>query len=208
MSYRHARVLAAGGAAVLMAALGATAAAASGTWTVQPGGSIQAKAHLFFTIHDDSDFQTILCATTFSGALQSGSGLPGAGVGSLSAVSFRKCQIGSRRYAVQAVDLPWQVNFSRYNAAKGVARGTISHIRITESADGCSFVIAGPTVGSPGRNAFRYANSTGRLFMVNPSGNMHFYGVSTGCHGAFHDGDSVSLQSRYTLSPKQAITSP
>ena len=133
MSYRCARILAAGGAAVLVAALGVTAAVASGTWTVQPGGSIKARAH-GFAIHDDTNGHEILCVTTFSGTLRSGSGLPGAAVGSLSAVSFRSRQFGSARYAVQAADLPWQVNFSRYNAATGMTHGTITHIRITESS--------------------------------------------------------------------------
>lgn len=211
MSNRYARILAAGSAAVLMTVLGVTAAVASGTWTIQPGGSIQGKAISGWTIHDDSDGQRILCVTTFSGTLRSGSGLPGADAGSLSAVSFSKCKWYGGRAAVQAAGLPWQVNFSRYNPATGQALGTISHIRLTGSSGGCRFVIAGPTAGSPGRNAFRYVNSTGRLIMVLGSPIHfydHFYDVSTGCHGWLNDGDGVSLEPRYTLSLKQAITSP
>ena len=47
MSIRYARILIAGGAALLVAALGvpaALAAAAAKTWTVQPGGAITAAA--------------------------------------------------------------------------------------------------------------------------------------------------------------------
>ena len=47
MSNRHARVLAAGGAAVLAVTLGAPAALAAGTWTIQPGGGIRAASGVF-----------------------------------------------------------------------------------------------------------------------------------------------------------------
>jgi hypothetical protein len=38
-------------------------------------------------------------------------------------------------------------------------------------------------------------------------GNLHFYSVS-GCLGLFINGDPVTLSATFTVSPKQAITSP
>ena len=45
MSNRYARILATGGTAVLVAAIGVPAAlAAATTWTIQPGGAVHAKS--------------------------------------------------------------------------------------------------------------------------------------------------------------------
>ena len=85
MSNRYARILAAGGAAVLVAGLGVTtalAAATAKTWTVQPGGAVHAKSGRF-TIKDTTTGSVITCfpltgfPLTASGTFKSGSGLPG-----------------------------------------------------------------------------------------------------------------------------------
>ena len=63
MSNRYARILAAGGAAVLVAGLGVTtalAAATAKTWTVQPGGAVHAKSGRF-TIKDTTTGSVITC---------------------------------------------------------------------------------------------------------------------------------------------------
>jgi hypothetical protein len=44
MSNRYARILAIGGAVVLVATLGAAPALAATTWTIRPGGAITAKS--------------------------------------------------------------------------------------------------------------------------------------------------------------------
>ncbi len=131
-------------------------------------------------------------SSTASGTLKSGSGLPGSQAGSLSAVSFVHCSgAGGPNFALHPAGLPWHVNFSSYNAAKGVARGTISHIRIPESASGCSFLIDGTSAtGSDGEVMFRYSDSTGQLTVLATGGNLHFYDVSDGCLGLFNDGDT------------------
>ena len=219
MSNRYARILAAGGAAVLMAALGvpaALAAAAVKNWTVQPGGAIQAQAisgrPTHFTFTDTTTGTATPCvSSTASGTLRSGSDLSGADAGSLSAVSLGRCvgPLGGPIFIPKAGGLPWHVNLSSYNAAKGVVWGTVSHIRITmSSAQGCGMAIDGTSVGSLGRVTFRYADSTGRLTVLTTFGDLHFYDVSDGCLGLFHDGDPATLSATYTVSPKQAITSP
>jgi hypothetical protein len=83
MSNRYARMLAAGGAAILLAALGAPTALAAGTvkaWTIQPGGAFGAKSGRV-TVKDTTG-TVITCVAeasfplTARGTFKSGSGLP------------------------------------------------------------------------------------------------------------------------------------
>jgi hypothetical protein len=210
MSNRYARILAAGGAAVLAAALGTTPAAlAATTWTIQPGGGVQATSGKF-TVTDTTTSTVLSClSSTASGTLKSGGGLPGADAGSLSAVSVAGCGgPGGFPFRVLAGGLPWHVNLSSYNAT-GVARGTLSHLQITGSGDGCTFVVDGTSgTAEDGRVAFRYTDSTGRLTTLTTFGNLHWYHVSSGCLGLVNSGDPATLSVTYTVTPKQAITSP
>lgn len=211
MSNRYARILAAGGVAVLATALGIPEALAAGTWTVQPGGGVQAQAmsgQFIFT--DTRTGSTIRCtSSTADGKLRSGSGLPGSDVGSLSSVGFSLCSNpAGPRFTLQPRGLPWHVNFSSYNAAKGVVRGTVSHIRVKVSGV-CNSVIDGTSAtGSNGKVTFRYTDSTGQLRVLTTFGNLHFYEVQPGCLGVVNSGDPATLSAIYTVSPKQAITSP
>jgi hypothetical protein len=210
MSNRYARILAVGGAAVLAAILGATAARAAATWTIQPGGAITATSGQV-TLKDATNRQVLTCASaTASGTLKRGSGLPGSRAGSLSAAGFTNCTgpgDSDIRFTLQATDLPWPVNLSSYDAATGVVTGTVSHIQIIVSGV-CSAVIDGTgATASDGRLRFTYTDGTGQLTVLATSGNLHFYDVS-GCLGLFNDGDRATLGATYTVSPRQAITSP
>ena len=218
MSNRCARILAAGGTAVLVAALGvpaALAAATAKTWTVQPGGAITATSSGQFTLIDTTTGTVDRCpSATASGTLKHGSGLPGSRVGSLSAVGFTTCtNPGIRdsdiKLPLQATDLPWHVNLSSYNTATGVVTGTVSHIQIMSPGNGCEFVIDGTSgTASDGRVRFQYADSTGRLTVLTTGSNLHIYDVSQGCLGVFKDGDPITLSTTYAVSPEQAITRP
>ncbi len=128
--------------------------------------------------------------------------------GSLSAVGFTHCTSpGGPQFALRATDLPWHLNLASYNAAKGVVTGTVSHIQITDTTGECQFVIDGTGgAASDGRARFRYTDSTGQLTVLAPS-NLHFYNL-TGCLGQFDNGDPVTPGATFTVSPKQAITSP
>jgi hypothetical protein len=210
MSNRYARILAAGGAAVLTATLAAAPALATTTWTIRPGGAITATSSRF-TLKDTKTGAALPCASaTSSGTLKRGSGLPGSHAGSLSAVGFTDCLgPGYRdiRFTLQATDLPWHLNLSSYDAAAGVVTGTVSHIQLTLSGT-CSAVIDGTSgTASDGRVRFTYTDSTGRLTVLATTGNLHFWNVSA-CLGLFNDGDRATLGGAFTVSPKQAITSP
>jgi hypothetical protein len=211
LSNRYARILAAGGAAVLAATLTAAPAMAAITWTIQPGGAITATSGRL-ALKDTTIGTVISCASsTASGTLRSGSGLSGSDAGSLSAVSFVHCTApGGPNDTLQPGGLPWHVNFSSYNAATGVARGTIGkiHIALSQTAS-CTALIDGTSATArDGRATFRYTDSTGRITVLTTGSNLHIYDVSQGCLGQYDSGDSAALSISYTVSPKQDITSP
>jgi hypothetical protein len=222
MSNRYARILSAGGAAVLVASPGvpaALAAAAANTWTVQPGGAITATSGNG-RLTDIAPAHAMRCfSLTASGTLSSGSGLPGADDGSLSAGSFACAYPITNTFEIDfylhARGLPWHVNLSSYNAATGVVRGTISHIAITVStspsgAKPCTVIDGTSATADDGQVVFRYTDSTGQLTVLPASGNLHYYDVRKGsiCDGLFHGGGPATLSTTFAVSPKQAITSP
>ena len=212
MTDRYARILAADCASVLAATLAAAPALAATTWTIQPGGAITATSGTV-AVKDTKTGTVIVCSSsTASGMLKSGSGLPGSRAGSLSAAGFTTCRgPGDSDIVVtlHATDLPWHVNLSSYDAATGVVTGTVSHLQIMASAVGCTAVIDGTSgTVSDGRVRFTYADGTGRLTVLATSGNLHFWNVSSGCLGIFESGDRATLGAAFTVSPKQAITSP
>jgi len=212
MSNRYARILAAGCSAVLAATLAAAPAVAAATWTIQPGGAMTATSARP-TLKDAKTGTVLVCASaSASGTLKHGSGLPGPRVGSLSVVGFTRCTGPGHSDIViilQAVDLPWHVSLSSYNAATSVVTGTVSHIQIMLRGNGCTAVIDGTSdTASDGRVRFTYTDSTGRLTLLAAGGNLHFWNVSAGCLGLVVTGDRATLGGAFTVSPKQAITSP
>ena len=210
MTRRYARSLVAVPAAVLAVTLGVTAALAATTWTVRPGGPLSLTSGTL-TFTDTKTRSNFTCTSSrSSGTLKSGSGLSGTRIGSLTAISFTNCTnpLGIR-FFLMAADLPWHVNFSAYNATTGVAAGSISHIHINVSSPGCGAVIDGTSaVAGDGIVKVSYTNSTAKLKARTTGGNLHFYSV-TGCAGLFLSGDPVTVSAAtFTVSPKQAITSP
>lgn len=212
MSNRYARIMAAGGAAVLVAVLGVTAAlaATATTWTIQPGGAVQAASGKV-ALTDTTNRGVSSCDSSAAlGKFKSGSGRSGLHAASLSAVSFTHCTgPGGPQFTLLPSALPWHVDFSSYNAANRVARGRISHLHIAlAGTGGCSAVIDGTGASADdGQVVFRYADSTGRLTVLATGSNLHFYHVS-GCLDLFKSGDSATFSIIYTVTPKQAITSP
>jgi hypothetical protein len=210
-----ARLLLAGSAAMLTAALGTTTALAATTWTITPGGAFTAKSGRA-PIRDPNVGELMTCASlTASGTLKSGSGLPGSGAGSVSAVSFFQCTnpftegvMSARRtaFVLTATGLPWHLNLASYG--NGVATGTISHMRITLTGPGCKAVIDG-TGGTArdGHVRFRYSNATGRLTVLTSGSGLQFFDV-LGCAGQINDGDPITIYAKFAVTPEQAITSP
>jgi hypothetical protein len=209
MSKRYAQSLFAIAAIVLAAVLGATSALAATTWTVRPGGSISLKSGML-VLTDTKTHSNIVCASSrFSGKLKTGSGLSGTRIGSITAGSFTTCNNSlGPTFILTLTDLPWQVNFASYNATKGMVTGSFRHIQIKLAGPSCAAVIDGTSsTASDGIVEFTYTNSSAVLKPLATGGNLHFYNVS-GCFGLFINGDPVTLSATFTVSPKQAITSP
>ena len=172
---------------------------------MSPGGSFTGHAGTTVLADTTTGQAAIVCASSsWRGTVKSGSGLPGAGIGSIAAASFRNgC------FTLAAGRLPWKVNAKSYQSATGTTVGTITgvHLRFTDptfcnlTADG-----TGATAGN-GTVRFRYANATGRLQVRPARGNLHIYRVQ-GCGGVFHDGDTATLSGTYTITPVQTVTSP
>jgi hypothetical protein len=204
---RYARPLIAGSAAVLAAILGATAAFAATTWTVKPGGAVTAGAP-GASFKDTTTGSKQTCGSmTASATLKSGSGLPGSGAGSISAFAFNHCTgpLGET-VVLTATGLPWHLNLS--SDTGGVVTGSISHMQMQLAFPSCTAIIDGTSATArDGHITFHYSDSTGHLTTLTTAGNLNFYNVR-GCAGLFNTGDRMTISANFTLSPKQAITSP
>ena len=72
----------------------------------------------------------------------------------------------------------------------------------------CTAVIDGTSgTASDGTVKFSCSDPTGVLQVRATGGNLHFYNVQGGA-GLINTGDSASISATFTVSPKQAITSP
>ena len=198
-----------GSGAALALGLGTTAAMASNiaaTWTVSPGGAASASGS--GQVKDASTGTVAKCTTiSIGGTLKSGSGLPGAGIGTLTTASFSGCTIGTIGVNVAVHGLPWKLNAASYNATTGVTTGSISGIDLVATATGCSATLDGTAAGANnGTTKATYTNSTGKIKLVG-SGNLHAYAVS-GCFGLVNNGDVQKASGTLTVTPKQTVHSP
>jgi hypothetical protein len=194
-------------AATCAVALGLLAgpATAATTWTVSPGGAVTGHANR--TVLTDTTTGTfgIFCAnSSLHGKFRPGHGLPGAGLGSVRAVSF-----SGGCFTLTPGHLPWTVNATSYAASTGTTAGTITGVRLVFTDPGfCDFTADGTsaTAGN-GTIGFRYANGTGKLRIVTAGSTLHIYRVN-GCGGTIHDGDAAALSGSYVITPAQVIISP
>lgn len=209
MNRRHARILAAGSAAVLTAIAGGAIALAAATWTVRPGGSLMAKSGNF-TVTDTKTGAMFTCVSAvLTGTLNGGSGLPGTGIGSVTTVSIGACgNLGM--FTVTPGGLPWHVNLASYDATKGVVTGSLTHLQfhLTGNSFSCHAVIDGTSgTARDGIVKFSYANGSAVLSAVPAGGNLHFYRIA-GCAGIILPGDPATVRATFAVSPKQTITRP
>ena len=203
-------VLAATAALIASAGAAAPAAATVKTWTVRPGGKITAMAGKT-TLADTPTGATIPCESSrMSGTLKAGSGLPGAGIGSLTTTVYSLCSAGPFGATVTAHGLPWRLNLTSYDRRTGVARGTISHLQISTAPSfiQCTAVVKGTSGTAPdGVMPVSYTSKTGVLKVLPTGGNLHWYHVHN-CAGIIRNGDAATLTVSYAISPRQVIASP
>jgi hypothetical protein len=189
--------------------LSASPALAATTWTVSPGGAITATSKRFI-VTDTTNGNAMTCRpSSTSATLKSGSGLKGAGIGSITAVTFKTCTgpLDISSWQFTANDLPWHLNAKSYDANTGVTTGTITGIDLTLLGPSCTADVDGTSADShTGKVKVHYTNSTGELKILTTGGNLHIYDVS-GC-GLFpiNSGDTFTFNPTYTVTPQQTIT--
>jgi uncharacterized repeat protein (TIGR01451 family) len=177
------------------------------TWTVKPGGAFKAKSGAV-TLTDTTTGTVLTCKSSAgSGTLESGSGLPGTGIGSITALTFTACTgpLGLT-FTATSNALPWALNALSYSS--GVTTGSITGIDATLTGSSCTATVDGTAAGADnGQVSVTYANSSGKLKVLTTGGNLTIYNVS-GCSGLINSNDPATLSATYTISPKQSITSP
>jgi hypothetical protein len=184
-------------------------ALAATTWTVSPGGHITATSGAVVLTDTRTGASVSCSASSLTGSLNSGSGLPGTGIGSISAFSLSSCTgPGGQAFTATSSSLPWQLNALTYNGSQaharsvGVTTGEIVGGRISLASLACHIL----WWGQPSILMFQYSNSTARLTTLASSG-MTLYNVS-GCSGSFASGDVMTLSANLAVSPPQVINSP
>lgn len=191
-------------AAVALGLSTTSAFAATTTWSVSPGGSISGSAGTT-TLTDTTSGLAITCKTsTLTGSLKSGTGLKGAGLGTVTNVAFNNCSVDGFTLSITSGAVKWPLNAVKY--ASGVTHGTITDIHVTVSSSACSLVIDGTSgTANDGKVAITYTNKTHKLAILPTGGNLKVYNVS-GCLGAVSNGDSGTIKSSYGVTPAQTIT--
>jgi hypothetical protein len=177
------------------------------TWSVSPGGSVTASGSA--QVKDTTTGTIAKCTSLeLDATLASGSGLPGAGIGSITSGSFTGCTIATISVSVASNGFPWQLNATSYNSSTGVTTGTITGIDLVATAPGCSATLDGTAAGADnGKIKVTYTNSTGVLKLLSTGGNLHDYAVS-GCFGLVNNNDPEDASGTTKVTPKQTITSP
>jgi len=190
---RFGKALIAGAAtAAVIGMAAAPAFATAATWTVKPGGATTGTAG-----------KTVITA---KGTLKNGSGLAGAGLGSITSLAFKGCSILGQTPTV-TITGKMPLNGISYNATTKTASMTITKIHgtISVSSLSCSATIDG--TGATAHNGMvkaTFSNVTNTLKVL-ASGNLHLYNNTC---PVIANGDSVNFTGSYKLTPKQTITSP
>lgn len=204
---RFGKALIAGAAtAAVIGMAAAPAFATAATWTVKPGGATTGTAGKT-VITDKTAGQSVTCTSSVAkGPLKTGSGLVGAGLGTIASLAFKGCSILGQTPSITIIG-KMPLNGISYNATTKIASMTITKIHgtITVSSLSCSATIDG--TGAAAHNGMvkaTFSNGTDTLKVL-ASGNLHLYNDTC---PVISSGDSVNFTGSYKLTPKQAITSP
>ena len=204
-------VLLGSAAAALALGISTTAMATTATtWTVKPGGTITATGGKT-VLTDTTTKSTVTCTSSKSSAtLKKGSGLSGAGIGSITKLSFNTCTGPlSSTVTVKVNNLPYKLNASTFSKSSGTTTGTITGIDtgLTDSL-GCTATVDGTGAGKHnGKVTVKYSNSKHTLQVLATGGNLHIYNAKN-CAGLVNSGDAATFVGTYKVSPSQTITSP
>lgn len=183
-------------------------------WQASQGGSFKGKGPA--KLQDGATGTVVTCKTSAtSGTMKFGRDLPGAGIASLTSVTFSTCSgPGGKDFTVTAsasTGTPWLLNAQSYNPATAAVTATVSGIMATVSGSGCTATVAGATATAPGTVNGSYTDSpypgSNILGVRPPGGTLHAWNVS-GCSGLFSNGDSLSFTLTYPIIPPPTVTVP
>jgi hypothetical protein len=213
MGKRMGSVFLTAGAVALVAGLSTapSLATTASTWNVSPGGTVALIQSGHFTLADVTTGHSLVCARMKgAGQFKSGSGLPGANIGSVTALALSQCTgPGGVTFTIKPRDLPWSMSADSYDPAvtAGTVTGTISGLHASVSGTGCNATVDGTsaTAGN-GQTEIHYHNSLGKLKLRTEASTLHFYHVR-GCGGLINSGDAVTFSSAYHVKPAQTIIS-
>jgi hypothetical protein len=195
-------------AVALTIGLSATAsqAATAMTWTVTPGGAITGSAGTT-TLKDTTASLTVTCtSSTATGMLKPGTGLKGAGIGTVTSLAFNSCSVDGITLSISTGTVAYPLNAKSFSA--GVAGGSVTKIHFSVSSSVCSFTVDGTSgTADNGSVRTRYANSSQVLRIIPKHSTLHIYNVS-GCFGLVNNGDAATVSTSYKVTPGQTITSP
>jgi hypothetical protein len=198
-------------AAASVIGLAAAPALAVTTWTVKPGGGVTAKAGKT-VVTDATQKLSVTCTSSVAkGTLQKGSGLAGAGIGTITSFAFSGCNVGGTISVSVTLTGKMALNAVSYNATTKVASMTITKIHGTISVSqlNCSATIDG--TGATAHNGMvkaTFSNGTNTLKVLATGSNLHIYNPSSGCSGAVKNKDAANWTGSYKFTTKQTITSP
>jgi hypothetical protein len=209
MTKRSARALLTVPAAAAL--LGVTAAVAAATWTVRPGGAVTATTGPV-VIKDASTGSLVTCSSaTIKATLKAGTGLPGAGIGSLSSVALGTCTgpLGIT-FTMKLNHLPYRLSATSYHASTGTTTGKITGIHGNFTGPSCSYVLDGTGASmDDGTIDVTYVNGSHKLKLLPSGGNLHVYKLlGCGFLGGIHNDDHMTFSATGTVTPSQTITSP
>ena len=191
--------------------LAAAPALAAANWTVKPGGAVTGTAGKTVVTDATKGVPVTCTSSVIKGTLKKGSGLAGAGIGTLTSLAFKSCNVSGVSVSL-TVSGKMLLNAIKYNGTTKIASMTITKIHGTLSASsvGCTATIDG--TGATAHNGMvkaNFSNKTDTLKVLAAGGNLKLYNVSSGCAiGNIHTGDAVNFTGSYKLAPKQTITSP
>ena len=190
--------------------LAAAPALAAANWTVKPGGAVTGTAGKTVVTDATKGVPVTCTSSVIKGTLKKGSGLAGAGIGTLTSLAFNGCNASVFTVAA-TITGKMPLNATAYNATTKVASMTITKIHgtISVAAINCKATIDG--TGGAAHNGMvkaTFTNGTNTLKMLATGGNLHIYNPSSGCNGVIGNKDAVNWTGGYKFSVKQTITSP
>jgi len=202
-----------GGAAAVVIGLAAPAtfATTTTTWTVSPGGTWDGSQSGNFKLTDTTTGKSITCLDHATGSFKSGTGLRGARIGSITSLAFTSCTLPhGTAVTLTASDLPWFLNAVTFKPTVkgGTTIGPVKGIHVTITGISCNATVDGSgATANDGSSLFHYHNSLAKLKIEPLQSNLHAYNV-TGCTSAINNGDPITFDGAYIVSPAQTITSP